>query len=148
MQTQREQIIVDDNKMNLFVARPDGDKPLPAIVVIQHQYGVDRFMEEMTARTAAEGYFAVTPDLYHRDGPDRQDDGPTRRGRARDVNIIKDVGATVDYLKGEQIRRRQPGRHPRILHGWAGRLLDGRRQKRFQSRYYLVWRQLLSPVGR
>ena len=68
MQTNHEQISVDDNEMNLFVARPDSEKRLPAIVVIQHQYGVDQFMEEMTARTAAEGYFAVTPDLYHRDG--------------------------------------------------------------------------------
>jgi dienelactone hydrolase len=41
----------------------------------------------------------VTPDLYHRDGPDCKDDGPTRRSRARDVNIIKDVNATVNYLK-------------------------------------------------
>jgi carboxymethylenebutenolidase len=88
--------------MNLFIARPDSEKRLPAVVVIQHQYGVDRFMEEMTARTAGEGYFAVTPDLYHRDGPDCKDDGPTRRGRARDTNIIKDVGATVDYLKASR----------------------------------------------
>ena len=102
MQTHREQISVDNSRMNLFVARPEGDKPVPAVVVIQHQYGVDQFMEEMTARTAAEGYFAVTPDLYHRDGPDCKDDGPTRRGRARDVNIIKDVGATVNYLKASK----------------------------------------------
>jgi carboxymethylenebutenolidase len=102
MQTHREQVVVDGSKMNLFMARPDGDRPLPAVVVVQHQYGVDQFMEEMTMRTAGEGYFAVVPDLYHRDGPDCKDDGPTRRGRARDTNIIKDVGATVDYLKASR----------------------------------------------
>ena len=102
MITQREQISVDNDPMSLFIARPDNDKPLPAVVVIQHQYGVDQFMEEMTARTAAAGYFAVTPDLYHRDGVDCKDDGPTRRGRARDVNIIKDVSATVDYIKASK----------------------------------------------
>jgi carboxymethylenebutenolidase len=102
MQTNREQIVVDDSNMNLFIARPESNKPLPALVVIQHQYGVDRFTEEMTERAAAEGYFAVTPDLYHRDGPNCKDDGPTRRGRARDVNIIRDVGATVDYLKASK----------------------------------------------
>ena len=64
MQTFREQIGVDGSAMNLFIARPAGGQPLPAGVVIQHQYGVDQFMEEMTARTAAAGYFAVTPDLY------------------------------------------------------------------------------------
>jgi len=102
MQTYREQVVVDGSKMNLFVARPEGDKSLPAVVVVQHQYGVDQFMEEMTARTAAEGYFAVIPDLYHRDGPDCKDDGPTRRGRARDVNIVKDIGATVHYIKASR----------------------------------------------
>jgi len=102
MQTYREQVIVDNSPMNLFIARPDGEKRLPAVVVVQHQYGVDQFMEEMTMRTAGEGYFAVVPDLYHRDGPDCKDDGPTRRGRARDTNIIKDVGATVDYLKASR----------------------------------------------
>ena len=102
MQTYREQVVVDGSKMSLFIARRDGDRPKPAVVVVQHQYGVDQFMEEMTMRMAGEGYFAVTPDLYHRDGPDCKDDGPTRRGRARDTNIIKDVGATVDYLKASR----------------------------------------------
>jgi carboxymethylenebutenolidase len=38
--------------------------------------------------------------LYHRDGPDCTDDGHTRRARLRDVTVIKDVNATVDFLKG------------------------------------------------
>ncbi|HEY2922723.1 MAG TPA: dienelactone hydrolase family protein [Candidatus Binatia bacterium] len=103
MKSFREQIIVDNNSMNLVISQPDGGGPMPAVVVIQHQYGVDKFMEQMTERFARAGYFAVTPDLYHRDGPDCKDDGPTRRGRARDVNIIKDVNATVTYLKSNKL---------------------------------------------
>ena len=102
MKTIREQISVDGSAMNLFSAQPDGNGPLPAVVVIQHQYGVDKFMEEMTERFARDGYFAVCPDLYHRDGPDCKDDGPTRRGRARDTNIINDINATMAHLRGEQ----------------------------------------------
>jgi carboxymethylenebutenolidase len=102
MKNYREPVEVDGSKMNLYIARPEGDRPLPAVLVIQHQNGVDRFTEEMTERTAEAGYFAVTPDLYHRDGPDCKDDGPTRRGRVRDVNVIKDIGATVNYLKGNK----------------------------------------------
>jgi len=103
MNLHREQIIVDDNSMNLVIGQSEGSGPMPAVVVIQHQYGVDKFMEEMTERCARAGYFAVTPDLYHRDGPDCKDDGPTRRGRARDVNIINDVNATVTYLKSNKL---------------------------------------------
>jgi len=102
MPTYREQVVVDGSKMNLFIARPDREGRVPGVVVIQHQYGVDQFTEEMTARTATHGYFAVCPDLYHRDGPDCKDDGPTRRGRVRDSNVIKDVNAAVTYLNGQK----------------------------------------------
>ena len=102
MTLRREQIIVDDNSMNLVISQPDSNRPLPAVILIQHQEGVDPFMEEMTERAGAAGFFAVTPDLYHRDGPDCKDEGPTRRARARDTNMIKDVNATVDYLKANK----------------------------------------------
>jgi len=103
MALHRERVTVDNNAMSLVISQPDMSGPLPALVVIQHQYGVDKFMEEMTERFAGEGFFAVCPDLYHRDGPDCKDDGPTRRGRARDLNIIKDINATVATLKSNKI---------------------------------------------
>jgi carboxymethylenebutenolidase len=102
MKSWREQIAVDGNAMNLVISQPDRTGTLPAVVVIQHQYGVDKFMEEMTERFARDGFFAVCPDLYHRDGPDCKDDGPTRRARVRDLNIIKDINATVAYLKSNK----------------------------------------------
>ena len=103
MKSIREQIKVDGSAMNLFSAQPEANGPLAAVVVIQHQYGVDKFMEEMTERFAHDGYFAICPDLYHRDGPDCKDDGPTRRGRAKDVNIIKDINATMEHLRANKL---------------------------------------------
>ena len=99
----RESIKVDGEDMKLYVSVPDGTGPFPAIVVIQHQGGVDEFIEEMTQRVASAGYVGVAPDLYHRDPPDCQDDAPTRRARLRDVTVIKDVNATVDFLKGHRL---------------------------------------------
>jgi carboxymethylenebutenolidase len=103
MKSHREQLKVDGSPMNLYISQPDGSGPLPAVVLIQHQNGVDKFLEAMTERVAAAGYFGVTPDLYHRDGPDCKDDGPTRRNRLRGLTVIKDVNATVDYLKGNRL---------------------------------------------
>jgi carboxymethylenebutenolidase len=103
MESLREQIKVGTSPMNLYISRPDEDRPLPAVVLIQHQNGVDKFMEEMTERVGASGFFGVTPDLYHRDGPDCKDDGPTRRGRLRDGTIISDVSATLDFLKSHSL---------------------------------------------
>lgn len=98
----RDSVSVDGEAMNLYVSVPDGKGPFPAIVVIQHQGGVDGFIEEMTERVASAGYAGAAPDLYHRDGPECRDDGPTRRARLRDVPLIKDVNATVDFLKGQR----------------------------------------------
>ena len=103
MKSYREQIKVDGSPMNLYISQPDGAGPFPAVVLIQHQNGVDKFMEEMTERIAAAGYFGVTPDLYHRDGPDCKDDGPTRRNRLRDTNIIKDVNAHSGLSSKQQL---------------------------------------------
>jgi len=97
-----ESIKVDGEDMRLYVGVPEGTSPFPAIVVIQHQGGVDDFTQEMTQRLASAGYVAVAPELYHRDGPNCQDDGPTRRARLLDVNVIKDVNATVDFLKAHR----------------------------------------------
>ena len=88
--------------MRLYVSEPSGTGPFPAVLVIQHQGGVDDFMEEMTQRVASAGYAAVAPDLYHRDGPDCKDDGPTRRARLQDVTVNKDVNATVEFLRGHR----------------------------------------------
>jgi carboxymethylenebutenolidase len=98
----RESIQVDGQDMKLYLSVPAGKGPFPAVVIIQHQGGVDEFVEEMTDRVASAGYIGVAPDLYHRDGPDCQDDGPTRRARLLDVNVIEDVNATVDFLKGHR----------------------------------------------
>ena len=103
MESLREQIKVGESQMNLYISRPDGHGPFPAVVLIQHQNGVDKFMEEMTERISAAGYFGVTPDLYHHDGPDCKDDGPTRRGRLRDNTIVSDVNATMNFLKDQRL---------------------------------------------
>jgi carboxymethylenebutenolidase len=91
---------VDGQAMRIYTSVPEGKGPFPAIVVIQHQGGVDEFVQEMTERVASAGYAGAAPDLYHRDGPDCRDDGPTRRARLLDANVMKDVNATVDFLRG------------------------------------------------
>ena len=97
-----ESVKVAGQDMKVYVSVPDGKGPFPAVVVIQHQGGVDTFIEEMTQRIGSAGYVGAAPDLYHRDAPDCKDDGPTRRARLRDVTVIADVNATVGFLKGHR----------------------------------------------
>jgi carboxymethylenebutenolidase len=85
--------------MRLHVSMPDGGGPFPALIVMQHQGGVDEFIQGMTRRLAGAGYLAAAPDLYHRDGPDCKDDLVTRRSRLSDRRIVNDLNAAVGYLQ-------------------------------------------------
>jgi carboxymethylenebutenolidase len=92
----------DNNPMPLYVSVPDGAGPFPALVVIQHQTGVDEFMQGMAQRLAGAGYVAAVPNLYHRDGPDCQDDPRARSQRLGDRRVINDIEATVKYLQNHR----------------------------------------------
>ncbi len=89
----------DGSLMRMHVSTPEGAGPFPGIVVIQHQGGIDEFMQSMTQRLAQAGYAAAAPDLYHRDGPDCTDDLVTRRSRLSDRRIINDINATIGFLR-------------------------------------------------
>jgi len=94
-----QQIDSDNNAMPLYVSVPSGAGPLPAVVVIQHQTGVDEFIQGIAQRLAEAGYVAAAPDLYHRDGPESHDDPRTRSQRLGDRRVINDVDATVKFLQ-------------------------------------------------
>jgi carboxymethylenebutenolidase len=91
----------DESAMGLYISMPDGAGPFPALIIMQHQGGVDEFIQEMTRRLASSGYLAVAPDLYHRDGPDCKDDLITRRSRLSDRRIVNDLNATVGHLQSD-----------------------------------------------
>lgn len=90
---------IDGSLMRLYVSAPKGSGLYPAVVVMQHQGGVDAFIQQITQRLAQAGYIAAAPDLYHRDGPDCKDDIITRRSRLSDRRIVHDVAATVAFLE-------------------------------------------------
>jgi carboxymethylenebutenolidase len=89
----------DGSHMRMHVSVPNEPGPVPAVVVIQHQGGVDEFIQSMTRRLADAGYVAAAPDLYHRDGPECKDDFVTRRSRLADRRIVRDVEACVGFLQ-------------------------------------------------
>lgn len=93
-----QQVETDGSTMRMHVSIPEGSGPFPGLLVIQHQGGIDEFMQLMTRRLAEAGYVAAAPDLYHRDGPGCTDDPVTRRSRLSDRRIINDINATVGFL--------------------------------------------------
>ena len=81
--------------MQPYVSLPDDTGPFPAVVVAQHAGGVDTSIRTMVDRLAEAGYVAVAPALYHRLAADQKQ---TPR-QLKDVEMIADVQATVDFLQ-------------------------------------------------
>jgi len=107
MREQWKSINVANHDMNAFIATPERAEPLPGVVIIQGQKGVDKFLQETTKRLAASGYICIAPTLYHRQNLNKEVTPVARRAMLLDSEIIEDVNATVDYLKKHRSVRNQ-----------------------------------------
>jgi carboxymethylenebutenolidase len=105
-----QSIKIDQSSMPLYLSVPESGGPVPGIVVVHGQSGLENFIKETTQMLALQGYVAVAPNLYHRDGRDCKDDNPTRKSRLRDSSIIKDIDGAIGFLKN----------HPRVDAGKLG----------------------------
>ena len=95
-----ESVKVDGQDMEVYVSMPNGPGPFPAVVVSQHGGGVDQFIREMADRFMAEGYAAAAPNLLHRYTEEMLADRSRRIQHMSDADIIADINATVDFLRG------------------------------------------------
>ena len=94
-----ENVKVDDSEMPLYVSSPESGGPVPGIVVVHGQSGLEDFIKDTTHMLALQGYVAAAPNLYHRDGPNCKDDNAARKARLRDPGIIADVQGAIGFLK-------------------------------------------------
>jgi carboxymethylenebutenolidase len=101
MKTSWEEVLVDESPMGIYLAQPDANGPRPAILVIQNQDGVREYTQEMTRRIAAAGFIGAAPQLYHREGePTTPERTASIKDTRRDVHVLNDLNATIDFLKG------------------------------------------------
>lgn len=86
----------------LSVHEPDGP-PKGGVVVVQEAFGVNEHIEDVCRRFAAEGWLAVAPHLFHRNGdptPD-YDDRPAAMAQLRALTadgVLADVDAAIAHL--------------------------------------------------
>jgi len=55
-------------ELKAFAAKPASGGPHPAVIVVQEWWGLNEHIKDVARRFAKEGYFAVAPDLYSRQG--------------------------------------------------------------------------------
>lgn len=106
-QRSTELIPLDDgSELRLTVAEPDS-APRGGIVVVHEARGVTDAVRMLADGLAAEGWLAVVPHLYHRDGADElPDDGDHVRGHVERLSadsVLADVDATVRWLAGRGV---------------------------------------------
>ena len=108
IETERVQISQDGGSFGGYVARPEGDEVLSAVIVYMEIFGVNSHIRDVTERVAAEGYVAIAPDYFHRTGPGVElgyDDagmgqGMKLLGALKADEMIADAEATIAYLRG------------------------------------------------
>jgi carboxymethylenebutenolidase len=114
-----------DGTFGAYLAVPDSHKG-PGVVVIQEIFGVNKVIRDIADGLAAQGYFALAPDLFWRIEPNVQitDKSEAEWKKAFDFfqkfNVdlgVKDVQAAITHLRGV------PGAGPKV--GTIGFCLGG-----------------------
>ena len=104
-----------DGDMRVYLARPEGNGPFPAIIVIMEIFGVNEHIQDVTRRYAEEGFVAASPEVYHRfetkDVPyENMQEAFALRGRLSDDMVMMDVDATYELLNSRpEVRKGQVG---------------------------------------
>jgi carboxymethylenebutenolidase len=92
------------HQIHAYVARPEGNGPIPGVVVIMHMPGWDEVYQEFTRRLANHGYLALCPDLYCRAGHGTPDDIAAKvraDGGVPDDQVVGDAAAALQWLKSQ-----------------------------------------------
>jgi len=72
LKTQFIDIAVGDVTMPAYVAAPEGSGRFPVLLVIQEIFGVHAHIQDICRRFAHEGFLAIAPELYVRQGDPTQ----------------------------------------------------------------------------
>lgn len=106
LNTETVQIPNQDLLISAYLAQPDSQEELPAIIVIQEIFGVNEHIQDITRRIASEGYVAIAPAIYQRQAPNfsagytAQDIeiGRKYKNQTKAEELLSDIQATIDFL--------------------------------------------------
>jgi carboxymethylenebutenolidase len=112
--------------MPAYRALPATGSNFPVILVVQEVFGVHEHIRDVCRRLAKEGYFAIAPELYARQGdPTKYTDTSKLMSeivsKVPDAQVMGDLDAAVAYAKASGKGRRQPAWHYGFC--WGGRIV-------------------------
>ena len=94
-------IMVADGEMPAYRAIPAGGKNLPIVLVVQEIFGVHEHIRDVCRRLAHEGYLAIAPELYARQGDVSKlkefNDIIAVVNKVPDAQVMSDLDATAAW---------------------------------------------------
>ncbi|MBI2876038.1 MAG: dienelactone hydrolase family protein [Candidatus Tectomicrobia bacterium] len=88
--------------LDAYLARPLGAGSYPGVILIHEAFGLVEHTKEQARKFAHHGFIAITPDLYHREGPENPDDLQSviqRMQSLSDAQVIADLEGAVTALR-------------------------------------------------
>jgi len=92
-------------EIKAYVAKPASGGPHPAVIVVQEWWGLNEHIKDVARRVAKEGYFAVAPDLYSRQGHKVADDpnvAAQLMGGLKPDDGVNDLLSTMSWMEREK----------------------------------------------
>lgn len=106
MEVVSEHVLVQtgSESMPCHLARPATGGPYPGLVVVMEAFGLNSHIKSITDRFAAEGFVAISPNLYFREPGNvvGYNDLPAAlrlMGTLKDDQIVADMSAAINTLK-------------------------------------------------
>jgi carboxymethylenebutenolidase len=95
---------VADGSIPAYRAMPDKGGPFPTVLVVQEIFGVHEHIQDVCRRLAKQGFFAIAPELYARQGnpaeiSDIKELIAKIVSKVPDAQVMSDLDATVAYAK-------------------------------------------------
>jgi carboxymethylenebutenolidase len=83
-----------------YLAVPDGESG-PAVIVLQEWWGVDEHIRSICDRLAAEGFYALAPDLYRGETTDQPSEAQQKMMALSMGDAEQDMCGAADYLASQ-----------------------------------------------
>ncbi len=105
IRTEMESLPTADGLMPVYLCRPAGTGPHPAVIVVMEAFGLNAHIKDVSERIAREGYVAIAPDLFYRFGSPivPYEDVPRAIAyiqRFDDAALMAELGVVIQHLKG------------------------------------------------
>lgn len=94
-------------KMPGYVAMPKTGRKLPCVIVVQEIFGLHEYIKDVCRRLANDGYVAIAPSLYFRQGDatkvaDIDKLRSTIVSKVKYEEVLSDLDATVSWLQQQK----------------------------------------------